>query len=61
MFSDMRWRKSSYSGASGGSCLEIVYDLPGIVPVRDSKAAPEGPVLVFRSACWNAFIDELTM
>ncbi|ALV50309.1 DUF397 domain-containing protein [Streptomyces althioticus] len=49
------WRKSSYSGSEGGSCLEVVDDHPIGVPVRDSKA-PEGPALVFRPAGWTPFV-----
>ncbi|GGT60998.1 DUF397 domain-containing protein [Streptomyces althioticus] len=49
------WRKSSYSGSEGGSCLEVVDDHPIGVPVRDSKA-PEGPALVFRPAGWTSFV-----
>ncbi|MEW2631902.1 DUF397 domain-containing protein [Streptomyces sp. NPDC048389] len=32
--------------------------LPGVVPVRDSKA-PHGPALAFAAASWAAFIGEL--
>ncbi|MFD4875060.1 DUF397 domain-containing protein, partial [Streptomyces sp. NPDC058420] len=35
------WRKSSYSNSSGGECVEVRDDLPGLVPVRDSKV-PHG-------------------
>jgi hypothetical protein len=49
-----RWRKSSYSGASNGNCLEVSGALPGVVPVRDSKA-PNGPALVFSLAAWGSF------
>lgn len=49
------WRKSSYSGSEGGSCLEVVDDHPIGVPVRDSKV-PEGPALVFRPAGWTPFV-----
>jgi hypothetical protein len=49
------WRKSSYSGASGGDCLEVTDIHPGIVPVRDSKN-PDGPKLLFRAAAWSAFV-----
>ncbi|MFE7521984.1 DUF397 domain-containing protein [Streptomyces halstedii] len=38
------WRKSSYSGNEGGSCLEVLDGHPTAVPVRDSKV-PSGPVL----------------
>jgi hypothetical protein len=50
-----RWRKSSYSGGSGGSCVEVSDDFPGVVPVRDSKNA-DGPALVVPAAAWQAFL-----
>ncbi|MGX7757603.1 DUF397 domain-containing protein [Streptomyces angustmyceticus] len=50
------WHKSSYSGGSGGNCLEVSDDHPGIVPVRDSKD-PDGPALAFRAPAWEAFIE----
>ncbi|MEU4982033.1 DUF397 domain-containing protein [Streptomyces sp. NPDC021969] len=31
------WRKSTYSNGGGGDCLELADDIPGTVPVRDSK------------------------
>ncbi|MFJ2649005.1 DUF397 domain-containing protein [Streptomyces sp. NPDC087420] len=49
------WRKSSHSSDNGGNCLEIATNLPGIVPVRDSKT-PEGPALMLTPAAWNAFV-----
>ncbi|MFD0543863.1 DUF397 domain-containing protein [Streptomyces mexicanus] len=50
------WRKSSYSGGSGGeSCVEVADGVPGVVPVRDSKVA-EGPVLVLGEAAWAEFV-----
>jgi hypothetical protein len=52
------WHKSSYSGGSGGDCLEVTHDHPGLVPVRDSKN-PSGPKLVFRNATWSTFITDL--
>ncbi|MFB6559776.1 DUF397 domain-containing protein [Streptomyces sp. NPDC056400] len=30
--------------------------LPGVVPVRDTKLAGTGPVLVFPAAAWAPFI-----
>ncbi|MFE6685560.1 DUF397 domain-containing protein [Streptomyces sp. NPDC057743] len=56
--STARWRKSSYSNSSGGACVEIADDFPGIVPVRDSKT-PNGPALVVPAAAWTAFIQTL--
>ncbi|MFE4828301.1 DUF397 domain-containing protein [Streptomyces sp. NPDC056672] len=52
------WHKSSYSGASGGNCLEVADGLTGIVPVRDSKN-PAGPVLTFRATAWSAFVTRV--
>lgn len=48
------WRKSSYSGGAQ-DCVEVRRDLPGEVAVRDSKDR-SGPVLVFSSRDWRAFI-----
>ncbi|MER5210024.1 DUF397 domain-containing protein [Streptomyces sp. NPDC002838] len=52
------WHKSSYSGGSGGDCLEVAASHPTVIPVRDSKN-PLGPKLVFRSETWSAFIENL--
>jgi Domain of unknown function (DUF397) len=49
------WRKSSYSGSSGGNCVEIARNLPGVIAVRDSKD-PEGLALVFSPEEWRAFL-----
>ncbi|MFF5976536.1 DUF397 domain-containing protein [Streptomyces sp. NPDC012769] len=53
--STVTWRKSSYSNAEGGECLEIADHLP-LVPVRDSKN-PTGPALLFAPDAWSAFVD----
>jgi hypothetical protein len=37
----MSWRKSSFSGSNGGSCIEVSS---GLGTLRDSKN-PAGPVL----------------
>ncbi len=55
-FTTAVWRKSSYSDGGGTNCLEVADHHPGIVPVRDSKT-PHGPVLVFRSGPWAAFLS----
>ncbi|GAA2307188.1 DUF397 domain-containing protein [Streptomyces violaceusniger] len=52
------WHKSSYSSNGGGACVEVADNLPGIVPVRDSKD-PDGPVLIFPNGSWAAFIASL--
>ena len=49
------WRKSTYSGNEGGSCVEVLDGYPAGVPVRDSKA-PDGPALVFSAVGWSAFV-----
>ncbi|MER8102861.1 DUF397 domain-containing protein [Kitasatospora sp. NPDC094016] len=51
---DTGWRKSSYSG-SGGTCVEVANGFTDVQPVRDSKD-PHGPVLLFPSAAWQAFV-----
>ncbi|UNO40304.1 DUF397 domain-containing protein [Streptomyces sp. MST-110588] len=48
------WRKSSYSGASGGNCLEFAAGHEN-VPVRDSKD-PRGPVLLLSTSAWTEFV-----
>ena len=47
------WRKSSYSGNSGGNCVEVGSAAP-LVAVRDSKD-PDGPKLMFSPDEWRAF------
>lgn len=37
----MKWRRSSYTGANGGNCVEVAT-APGTVPVRDSKHPERG-------------------
>ncbi|MFJ4896437.1 DUF397 domain-containing protein [Streptomyces sp. NPDC088727] len=56
--STARWRSSSYSNASGGECVEVSDDFPGIVPVRDSKN-PTGPALIVQTEAWGAFVSSL--
>ncbi|MFJ4863150.1 MULTISPECIES: DUF397 domain-containing protein [unclassified Streptomyces] len=52
----LSWRTSSYTNGEGGNCVEVSDDLPGVVPVRDTKLAGDGPVLVFGAATWVSFI-----
>ncbi|MCT9082866.1 DUF397 domain-containing protein [Streptomyces fulvoviolaceus] len=56
--SDALWLKSSYSNGSGGDCVEIASDFPGLVPVRDSKA-PDGPALLLTDRAWAPFVAAL--
>jgi hypothetical protein len=51
------WRKSSYSGANGGNCIEIAA-AGRTVAVRDSKD-PDGPALAFAPKDWQRFADQV--
>ncbi|MFC4532368.1 DUF397 domain-containing protein [Sphaerisporangium dianthi] len=53
--SGARWRKASYSGDSGGQCVEVARSVPGVVGVRDSKVFG-GPVLLCSPGEWGAFL-----
>lgn len=48
----LSWRKSRYSGGSGGQCVEVAA--PGRVLVRDSKN-PDGARLAFSAREWREF------
>jgi hypothetical protein len=50
----LRWVKSTYSGPTGGNCLEVALLDGGRVAVRNSRH-PSGPALVFPAAQWAAF------
>ncbi len=54
----MDWRKSSYSTSNGGGCVEVARHVPAMVAVRDSKD-PDGPVLAFSGAEWQAFTAQI--
>ncbi|MEU5977093.1 DUF397 domain-containing protein [Streptomyces sp. NPDC047315] len=49
------WRKSSYSNAAGGDCVEIVDGLP-VVPVRDSKLK-DSPVLLLTHTAFADLVE----
>ncbi|TDC67646.1 DUF397 domain-containing protein [Streptomyces hainanensis] len=50
------WRKPRRSQGNG-ECVEVVDDLPGVVPVRDSKNPHTA--LVLPEAAWTAFVMRL--
>jgi hypothetical protein len=53
--SDLRWRKSTYSGNGGASCVEVAgHD--GMILVRDTKDHSRGPVHLYTPDQWRAFI-----
>lgn len=51
----LKWRKSSYSGQTGGDCIECA-DSRSKVHVRDSKI-PSGPQLIFETNAWQDFVS----
>ena len=50
------WRKSSYSGGQGGSCVEVA-SAPGLIAVRDTKDQGAGPVLRITAEAWKTFTN----
>lgn len=55
------FRKSSYSGGSGASCIEVA-DTPRAIAVRDTKQAHLGDrrtILSFTPAAWERFTASL--
>ena len=50
-----QWFTSSYSN-NGGQCIEVATNLPGTVPVRDTKDREAG-TLTFRTDSWSTFIQ----
>ncbi|MFF7249606.1 DUF397 domain-containing protein [Embleya sp. NPDC008237] len=51
------WRRSSYSGGTGGNCVETAT-AEGKALVRDSKL-PDSPVHSFTWRAWAAMTDRL--
>ncbi|RBJ08502.1 DUF397 domain-containing protein [Micromonospora provocatoris] len=49
------WRTATRSGTSGGDCVEVADNLPGVVLVRDSKNRDGGTIHVTPSS-WQAFV-----
>ncbi len=52
------WRKSSYSGGSGGDCVEVAGGARRVL-VRDTRQAGTGPVLRFSPAAWRRFAGQV--
>jgi len=52
----MSWRKSSYSGGNGGSCVEV--GSTDVVLVRDSQDRT-GPVLRLSPAAWHELVAQV--
>ncbi|MBJ7905857.1 DUF397 domain-containing protein [Streptomyces sp. NPDC003656] len=53
MSTELTWFKSSYSGTSGGNCVEVAMR-PNSVHIRDSKDKRIRPLTVTANA-WAAF------
>lgn len=51
------WRKSTYSGANGGQCVEVGGVVSGVV-VRDT-ANRSGSVLALPASAWRALLAEV--
>jgi hypothetical protein len=51
---ELPWRKSSYSGAEGGECVEVAA-APGTIHIRDSKVTA-GPMLTVSPDAWAGFV-----
>jgi hypothetical protein len=54
----MDWRKSSYSGANGGNCVEAASGDEAVL-VRDTTDHA-GTVLSVPHSAWQAFLGTLT-
>ena len=52
----MDWRKSSYSGANGGQCVEVAS--ADVIMVRDTTDR-DGSTLAFTADAWQSFISKL--
>jgi hypothetical protein len=53
----VEWRKSSYSSAQGGQCVETAAD-NGMVMVRDTSNR-QGATLNLTADAWQAFTNSL--
>ncbi|MBN1171411.1 MAG: DUF397 domain-containing protein [Micromonosporaceae bacterium] len=50
------WTKASKSGGNEGACVEVRRHA-GMIEVRDTKDAGNGPTLRFTAPEWDAFLD----
>jgi hypothetical protein len=60
MRSELSWRKSSYSGGSGGNCVELAAEPNGRVLIRDTKDR-SGPVLAVSPAAFRELVNRLLL
>lgn len=52
------WRKSSFSGNGGASCVEVA-DHDGMILVRDTKDHGRGPIHRYTPDEWRAFVADV--
>lgn len=52
------WRKATYSGNGGGTCVEVGH-FSGQIAVRDTKNRGTGPVLTVPVTVWRSFTGTL--
>jgi len=50
----MNWRKATYSGDSGGNCVEVA-SAPGLVMIRDTTNR-DGVTLAVPPAAWRRLL-----
>ncbi len=53
----VQWRKSSYSGNTGGDCVEVAAQTCRVA-VRDSKR-PDGPAFTVAPEAFGVFVRSL--
>jgi hypothetical protein len=53
----LTWRRSSYTGANGGNCVELART-PHHIATRDSKA-PDNGTLRFEPQAFSAFLNDV--
>lgn len=52
------WRKSSYSGNGGASCVEVGQAHAAVL-VRDTKQHSHGQVHRFSATAWREFVADI--
>ncbi len=57
MTDNLKWTKSSYSGAQGGNCIAVADDA-GRVLVKDTKDT-QSPILRFSPDAWRRFAKQV--
>ncbi|MEU5191883.1 DUF397 domain-containing protein [Streptomyces klenkii] len=53
-----KWLKSSYSGDTGATCVEMQATRDDLIAIGDSKARPRG-AFVFSPPAWAIFVHSI--